>query len=140
MAAQIKHPGKVKLDAFLAKLRKAISPYIAEFKAFKKTDKGYWVSDYSGYKIRDNKVVQVDHIAPRSFRQLAYNYVKSRGIDIDSTPLLSSTEETQILENWIQFHNRNAKLQIVSKSQNKHLWLKSKSDDIHWKEFYTEHV
>lgn len=132
-----KHPEKLLLDYFLSELRQAIKKDIAEFKASKKTPNG-WISDFSGYRITDNKKVEVDHVHPRTFRQLAFNWIKSRDIDINELDFLTDFDKKELLDDWIKFHKRNADLQIVSASQNKYLWLINRNSDIHYSNFYND--
>jgi hypothetical protein len=131
-----KNSEKLQLDYFLSELRKAIRKDIAEFKASKKTDKG-WVSDFSGYKITDNKKVTVDHIYPKTFRRLAYDWIKSRAIDLNEIDFLTDLEFKALLKDWREFHRKNCELQIVSESQNKHLWFSNRANDIPYTRFYT---
>ncbi|MDZ8264143.1 hypothetical protein [Nostoc sp. ChiQUE01b] len=131
-----KHPDKAQLDYFLSQLRQAIKKDIAEFKASKKTSEGYWISDYSKYRIKDKNKVTVDHVYPLSFRRLAHDWIKSREIDLNAIDSLTHLELKILLADWVEFHRANCKLQIVSKSQNKYLWLVNKSQDIHYSKFY----
>jgi hypothetical protein len=123
-----KPENKQVVDNFLQILRKAVAPYIKKYKEARKYPKGYWVSDFSGYRIRDTSKVEVDHNAAtgKDFRTLAYNFVTSRKIDINLLSSFTSEEVHGIVADWINYHNSECDLQIVSKSQNKWLWLKYK--------------
>ncbi|MBD2490388.1 hypothetical protein [Aulosira sp. FACHB-615] len=116
------------VDDFLQMLRKAVAPYIKKYKEARKTPKGYWISDFSGYRIKDSSKVQVDHNAAigKSFRQLAHKFISDKQIDLDLVSFMSKKELDSILKDWVQFHNIECELQIVSASQNKYLWLKYK--------------
>lgn len=133
-----KDPRKVIVDDFLALLRDKIRPDIKKFKLNKKTAQGYWISDYSGYRIKDNSKVEVDHVAKNgnSFRNTAYNWIKSINFDINTLDFLTKLELNELLSDWLEFHRKHCELQIVSRSQNKHLWWINRASDIHYSKFY----
>jgi len=132
-----KHPDKAKLDDLLQKFRIAVKQQIANFKSSKVHSDGYYYSDITGYKITKSKNVQVNHVHPRTFRQLAYDFIKSRGIDLDSIEFLQDYELNQVLEDWKKFHAKNAVLNILTASQNKYEWLSNRANDIPYTRFYT---
>jgi hypothetical protein len=125
-----KNKYKERLDNLLAKFRKAIHPYIKKFKQaeFKKNNCVYR-SAITGYRIKS--VAEVDHKYPHTFKNLAYDYLKENKVDINNIQDIQ-----ELLNGFIEYHNQNAVLRIVSKSQNKYEWLKYKSRDRKWEDFY----
>ncbi|MEH2109443.1 hypothetical protein [Nostoc sp.] len=129
-----KHPDKAKLDDFIQKCRDSVKNQIVEFKASKLHPNGYYYSDLTGYKIRNSRKAQCNHVIP--FRELVYNFIRSRKIDLNDINSLPESELTAILKDFAAHHERVAVLNILTESENKRDFYTNREKFRHWTEFY----
>ncbi|MBL1203205.1 MAG: hypothetical protein FWK04_30075 [Nostoc sp. GBBB01] len=129
-----KHAHKEILDNFSQLCRDVIRHQIAEFKASKLHPNGYYYSDWTGYKITNSRKAQVNHVIP--FRELLFNFVNSRKLDLLTIFELPSAELKKILKDFANYHNKNAKLNILRESENKRDFYMNRSKFRKWQEFF----
>jgi hypothetical protein len=117
-----KNSDKVK-NAF----RKAVAPYIIEFKncIFKLCGEPIPCQITKEY-MYSNSNCHVDHAKPNTFLKIVEDFCKEENLDIEKIKVISSNdgmigneiEDKSIKEKFISFHNKRAKLRLVSTTAN----------------------
>ena len=86
-------------------------------KAFE--NRNYFESEHSGERIKKNTgLIHCDHKHPYTFKVLCQEFSKKEGLCLKNYDLSKMEEKEAIIERWQKFHQENAELQIVSKSEN----------------------
>lgn len=124
---------------FLNACRVAIEPYIINLKNkfFEELDGQIAFCPITGEVIRLTNC-HVDHKAPKTFNNIVSSFIVDKQIDVNTVKIhgkgedgaIQDTFENKELEKiWIDYHNANAELQIVSRRANLSI-LKTASAEI----------
>ena len=82
-------------------------------------DKDYFESEHSGERIKKNTgLIHCDHKHPHTFKTLCQKFIKKEGFCLKKEDLSKMEEKEAIIKRWQKFHQENAELQIVSRSEN----------------------
>lgn len=103
--------------------RVLVEPYTMEFKqAFFEEQGGQATCPLTGEVIRFVGS-HVDHVAPKTFDRLFDAFLSHHGLDVNQIALkneladnkyVDELEDYDLAESWIDFHNQNAELRVIS--------------------------
>lgn len=112
---------------FVNACRVAIAPVVQEFKrrAFLAA-RGPLLCPYTGERL-DFSNSHVDHQAPATFQALVESFVSESSLDISAVTINGKAQDNtyqdtfddkELEQRWIEYHNANASLQLVSRLAN----------------------